>query len=58
MDYLPSTFEGWASCKLRDAQRTIRSRQFIGYTLGPLERNVMGRLFDSEGGGDSQIVFG
>ena len=30
----------------------IRNRQFIGYTLGPLECNVRGRLFDSEGGGE------
>ena len=35
----------------RDAQRAMRNRQFIGYTLGPLERNVRGRLFDSERGG-------
>ena len=40
-----------ASCKWRDVQRAMRNRQFIGYTLGPLERNVRGRLFDSEGGG-------
>ena len=40
-----------ASCKWRDAQRAMRNRQFIGYTLGPLEPNVRGRLFDSEGGG-------
>ena len=33
------------------------NRQFIGYTLGPLERNVRGRLFDSERGG-CQILFG
>ena len=39
-----------ASCKWRDAQRAMRDRQFIGYTLGPLERNVRGRLFYSEGG--------
>ena len=32
------------------ARRAMRNRQFIGYTLGPLERNVRGRLFDSEGG--------
>ena len=38
-----------ASCKWRDAQRAMRNRQFIGYTLGPLERNVRGRLFGSEG---------
>ena len=48
-----------ASCKWRDAQRAMRNRQFIGYTLGPLERNVRGRLFDSEGGGGGcQILFG
>ena len=35
----------------------MRNRQFIGYTLGPLERNVRGRL-DSEGGGGCQILFG
>ena len=40
-----------ASFKWRDAQRAMRNRQFIGYTLGPLERNVRGRLFDSERGG-------
>ena len=40
-----------ASCKWRDAQRAMRNRQFIGYTLGPFERNVRGRLFDSDGGG-------
>ena len=32
-------------------ERAMHNRQFIGYTLGPLERNVRGRLFDSEGGG-------
>ena len=37
-----------ASCKWRDAQRAMRNRQFIGYTLGPLERNESGRPFDSE----------
>ena len=48
-----------ASCKWRDTQRAMRNRQFIGYTLGHLERNVMGRLFDSErGGGGCQILFG
>ena len=47
-----------ASCKWRDAQRAMRNRQFIGYTLGPLARNVRGRLFDSEGGGGCQILFG
>ena len=37
----------------------MRNRQFIGYTLGPLERNVRGRLFDSEGGGGGlSILFG
>ena len=46
-----------ASCKWRDAQRAMRNRQFIGYTLGPLERNVRGRLFDS-GGGGCQILIG
>ena len=30
------------------AQRAMRNRQFIGYTLGPLERNERGRPFDSE----------
>ena len=35
----------------------MRNRQFIGYTLGPLESNVRGRLFDS-GGGGYQILFG
>ena len=41
------------------AQRAMRNRQFIGYTLVPLERNVRGRLFDSEGGGGGcQILFG
>ena len=41
-----------ASCKWRN-------RQFIGYTLRPLERNVRGRLFDFEGGGGGgcQILF-
>ena len=39
------------------ARRAIRNRQFIGYTLGPLECNLSGRLFDSEGvgGGACQI---
>ena len=48
-----------ANCKWRDAQRAIRNRQFIGYTLGPLERKVRGRLFDSEegGGGLSNFVW-
>ena len=46
-----------ASCKWRDAQRAMRNRQFIGYTLGPLERNVRVRLFDSEGGGLSNFVW-
>ena len=32
------------------ARRAMRNRQFIGYTLEPLERNVRGRLFDSERG--------
>ena len=37
----------------------MRNRQFIGYTLGPLERNVRGQLFDTEGGGGGcQIFFG
>ena len=37
----------------------MRNRQFIGYTLGPLERNVRRRPFDSErGGGSCQILFG
>ena len=35
----------------------MRNRQFIGYTLRPLERNVRGRLFDSEGGGGSNFVW-
>ena len=53
-----------ASCKWRDAQRAMRNRQFIGYTFGPLERNVRERLFDSEGGGavkfclDRLFIFG
>ena len=37
----------------------MRNRQFsnTGYTLGPLECNVRGRLFDSEGGeGGSQNI--
>ena len=48
-----------ASCKWRDAQRTMRNRQFIDYTLGPLKRNVRGRPFDSErgGGGLSNVVW-
>ena len=37
------------------ARCAMRNRQFTGYTLGPLECNVRGRLFDSEGGeGGSQ----
>ena len=37
------------------ARCAMRSRQFTGYTLGPLECIVRGRLFDSEGGeGGSQ----
>ena len=36
----------------------MRNRQFIGYTLGPLERNIRGRLFDSVRGGGCQILFG
>ena len=47
-----------ASCKWRDAQRAMRNRQFIGYTLGHLERNVRGRLFDSQWEGGCQIFFG
>ena len=50
-----------ASCKWRDAQRAMRNRRFIGYTLGPLERNfttVRGRPFDFEGVGGCQILFG
>ena len=35
----------------------MRNKQFIGYTLGPLERNVRGRLFDPEGGGVSNFVW-
>ena len=46
-----------ASCKWRDAQRAMHNRQFIGYTLRHLERNVRGRLFDSEGGGGSAGKF-
>ena len=40
----------------RNAQQTIY--RFI-YTLGPLEHNVRGRLFDSKGGGGglSNIVW-
>ena len=45
------TLHHMASCKWRDAQRAMRNRQFIGYTLGPLKRYIRGRLFDSEGGG-------
>ena len=33
------------------------NRHFIGYTLGPLERNVRGRLFDSEGKGLLNFVW-
>ena len=39
------------------ARRATRNRQFIGYTVGPLERKIRGRLFDSERGG-CQILFG
>ena len=46
-----------ASCKWRDTQRAISNRQFTGYTLGPLERNVRGRLFDSEGEGGGAVIF-
>ena len=35
----------------------MRNRQFISYTLGPLERNVRGGLFDSEGEGLSNFVW-
>ena len=35
----------------------MRNRQFIGYTLRALERNVKGRLFDFEGGGGCQNLF-
>ena len=36
----------------------MRNRQFIGYSLGSFERNVRGRLFDSNGGGGGcQILF-
>ena len=38
------------------AQRAMRNRQFIGYTLGPLVRNVNERLYDSEGA--VKFVFG
>ena len=44
--YLFETLRWSASCKWRDAQRAMRNRQFIGYTL-----DARGRLFDSEGGG-------
>ena len=37
------------------ARRAMRNRPFIGYTLGPLERNVRGRLFDSEEGGGGRL---
>ena len=46
-----------ASCKWRDAQRAMRNRQFIGYTLGPLERNERAWLFDSGGGGGGAVKF-
>ena len=46
-----------ASCKWRDAQRAMRNRQFIGYTVGPLESNVRRRLFDSEWGGAVKFVW-
>ena len=39
------------------ARRAMPNRQFIGYTLGPLERYVRGRLFDSEGGGLLNFVW-
>ena len=48
-----------ASCKWRDAQRAMRNRQFIGYTLGPLERNAMYRDdYLILGWGCYQILFG
>ena len=50
-----------ASCKWRDAQRAMRNRQFIGYTLGHLERNVIKGTtiwFWRGGGGGCQILFG
>ena len=31
----------FASCKWRDAQHAMRNRQFIGYTLGPLEHSAV-----------------
>ena len=34
----------------------MRNRQFIGYTLVPLERNVKGRLFLIQGGGGGSAV--
>ena len=40
-----------ASCKWRDAQRAMRNRQFIGYTLGPLEHNARRRRMWGGGGG-------
>ena len=51
-----SEHQNLASCKWRDAQRAMRNRQFIGYTLGPFERNVRGRLFDSDGGGGGGLA--
>ena len=44
-----------ASCKWRDAQRAMRNRQFIGYTLGPLEPQCKGTILR---GGGCQILFG
>ena len=38
---------------MRNAQQTI-----YGLFFGPLECNVRGRLFDTEGGGGCQILFG
>ena len=43
------------------ARRAMRNRRFIGYTLGPLERNfttlIKERPFDFEGGGVSNFVW-
>ena len=49
---LRKTFQ--ASCKWRDPQRSMRNRQFIGYTLGPLERNFLTSLGDLKGGGGEE----
>ena len=39
------------------ARRAMRNRQFIGYTVGPFERNVRGRPFESERGGLSNFIW-